>query len=74
MNIAKDNTLRTLTLGLLLVLIFGFIATDWLRFLVQMSLATFLVVLGVIVALGRYTGFRLTEVIRFRQLAAPGQD
>lgn len=47
MNIGKDNTLRTLTIGLLLVLIFGFVATDWLRFLVQMSLATFLVVVGV---------------------------
>jgi len=47
MNISKDNTLRTLTIGLILVLVFGFVATDWLRFLVQMSLATFLVVLGV---------------------------
>jgi len=47
MNIGKDNTLRTLTIGLFLVLIFGFVATDWLRFLVQMSLATFLVVLAV---------------------------
>ena len=47
MNIPKDNTLRTLTIGLLLVLVFGFVATDWLRFLVQMSLAAFLVVLGV---------------------------
>jgi len=47
MNIGKDNTLRTLTIGLILVLIFGFVATDWLRFLVQMSLATFLVVVGV---------------------------
>ena len=47
MNIAKDNSLRTLTIGLVCVLIFGFVATDWLRFLVQMSLATFLVVLGV---------------------------
>ena len=47
MNIAKDNTLRPLTIGLVCVLIFGFVATDWLRFLVQMSLATFLVVLGV---------------------------
>ena len=47
MNITKDNTLRTLSIGLILVLIFGFVATDWLRFLVQMSLATFLVVLGV---------------------------
>ena len=47
MKIPKDNTLRTLTIGLVLVLIFGFVATDWLRFLVQMSLATFLVVLAV---------------------------
>jgi len=47
MNIPKDNTLRTLTIGLFFVLIFGFVAADWLRFLVQMSLATFLVVLGV---------------------------
>ncbi len=47
MNIPKDNTLRTLTIGLIVVLVFGFVATDWLRFLVQMSLATFLVVLGV---------------------------
>jgi branched-chain amino acid transport system permease protein len=36
-----------LTIGLILVLVFGVVATDWLRFLVQMSLATFLVVLGV---------------------------
>jgi cellulose synthase/poly-beta-1,6-N-acetylglucosamine synthase-like glycosyltransferase len=28
-----------------------------------------LVVLGLIVALGRYTGFRLSELSRFRQLA-----
>jgi branched-chain amino acid transport system permease protein len=47
MKIPKDNTLRTLTIGLILILIFGFVAADWLRFLVQMSLATFLVVLGV---------------------------
>ncbi len=47
MNTSKDNTLRTLSIGLILVLIFGFVATDWLRFLVQLSLATFLVVLGV---------------------------
>ncbi len=47
MNIQKDNTFRTLTFGLFIVLVFGFFATDWLRFLVQMSLSTFLVVLGV---------------------------
>jgi len=47
MIIPKENTLRTLTIGFIAVLVFGFVATDWLRFLVQMSLATFLVVLGV---------------------------
>jgi ABC-type branched-subunit amino acid transport system permease subunit len=47
MKIPKDNSLRTLTVGLILVLVFGFVAADWLRFLVQMSMATFLVVLGV---------------------------
>ena len=47
MKIPKDNNLRTLTIGLIIVLIFGFIATDWFRFMAQMSLATFLVVLGV---------------------------
>jgi hypothetical protein len=30
-----------------------------------------LIVLGLILALGRYTGFRLTELARFRQIAAP---
>jgi len=29
-----------------------------------------LIVLGLIIALGRYTGFRLNELTRFRQLAA----
>ncbi|MBC8443900.1 MAG: branched-chain amino acid ABC transporter permease [Deltaproteobacteria bacterium] len=47
MKISKDNSIRTLSIGLIVVLVFGFVATDWLRFLVQMSLATFLVVLGV---------------------------
>jgi cellulose synthase/poly-beta-1,6-N-acetylglucosamine synthase-like glycosyltransferase len=32
-----------------------------------------LVVLGVIIAVGRYTGFRLSELSRFRQLASPGE-
>ena len=47
MKIPKDNNLRMLTIGLIIVLIFGFVATDWFRLLAQMSLATFLVVLGV---------------------------
>jgi hypothetical protein len=32
-----------------------------------------LIVLGVIIAIGRYTGFRLSELSRFRQLARPGE-
>lgn len=32
-----------------------------------------LVVLGLIIALGRYTGFRLSELSRFRQLAKPSE-
>ena len=32
-----------------------------------------LIVLGLVIALGRYTGFRLTELRRFRQLAVKGQ-
>ena len=47
MKTPRDNTPLTLAVGLLLVLICGYFITDWLRFLVQSSLATFLVVLGV---------------------------
>lgn len=47
MKITKDHSLPILTVGMAVVFIFGFIATDWLRFLVQMSLSIFLVVLGV---------------------------
>jgi len=43
------------------------------------SLQTFLlvypefliVILGLLIAVGKYTGYRLTELIRFRELAAP---
>jgi hypothetical protein len=33
-----------------------------------------LIVLGLIVTLGRYTGFRLTELARFRELARTGDE
>ena len=33
-----------------------------------------LVLLGVFVALGRYTGYRLTEMVRFRDIAEPPDD
>lgn len=47
MKLKKDNSLRILTAAMVVVLIFGFMAADWMRFLVQTSLSIFLVVLGV---------------------------
>ncbi len=44
---SKDRTAVGLTLALPLLLAFGFICPDWMRFLTQSSLATALVVLGV---------------------------
>jgi hypothetical protein len=45
------------------------ISIDVLEYWVTVFPEVNLIVLGLIVALGRYTGFRLTELIRFRQLA-----
>jgi hypothetical protein len=47
-------------------------AQDILAYWVTVFPEVNLVVLGVIVVLGRYTGFRLTELFRFRRLAAGG--
>jgi hypothetical protein len=46
------------------------ISIDVLEYWVTVYPEVNLIVLGLIVALGRYTGFRLTELFRFRQLAA----
>lgn len=46
------------------------ISIDVLEYWVTVFPEVNLIVLGLIVALGRYTGFRLTELFRFRQLAA----
>jgi hypothetical protein len=51
-------------------LAYSVISMDFLVYWVTVFPEVNLVVLGVIVALGRYTGFRLTELIRFRQLAS----
>jgi hypothetical protein len=45
------------------------ISIDVLEYWVTVFPEVNLVVLGLIVAMGRYTGFRLTELFRFRQLA-----
>jgi hypothetical protein len=59
-------------LGSLLMasLAYAVISLDLLAYWVTVYPEVNLVILGVIVALGRYTGFRLTELTRFRQLAA----
>jgi hypothetical protein len=46
------------------------ISIDVLEYWVTVFPEVNLIVLGLIVALGRYTGFRLTELFRFRQLVA----
>ena len=58
-------------LGSLLMasLAYSVISIDVLAYWVTVFPEVNLIVLGVIVALGRYTGFRLTELLRFRQLA-----
>jgi len=61
-------------LGSLLMasLAYSVISINVLEYWVTVFPEVNLIVLGLIVALGRYTGFRLTELIRFRQLA--GKD
>jgi hypothetical protein len=54
-------------------LAYAVISIDILVYWVTVFPEVNLVVLGLIVALGRYTGFRLTELVRFRQLAKPEQ-
>lgn len=54
---------------LMAALAYLLISMDVLEYWVTVFPEVNLIVLGLIVALGRYTGFRLTELIRFRQLA-----
>jgi len=56
---------------LMAALAYSVISLDLLAYWVTVYPEVNLVVLGFIVALGRYTGFRLTELKRFRQLAVP---
>jgi hypothetical protein len=45
------------------------ISIDILAYWVSVFPEVNLVVLGIIIAMGRYTGFRLTELIRFNSLS-----
>jgi hypothetical protein len=55
---------------LMAALAYSVISLDILVYWVTVFPEINLVLLGLIVALGRYTGFRLTELVRFRKLAA----
>ena len=52
-------------------LAYSVMSLDILAYWVTVFPEVNLIGLGLIIALGRYTGFRLTELARFRQLAAP---
>jgi len=54
-------------------LAFSAMSIDILSYWVTVFPEINLIVLGLIIALGRYTGFRLTELSRFRQLALKKQ-
>ena len=59
---------------LMAALAYSVMSLDILSYWVTVFPEVNLIVLGLIVALGRYTGFRLTELIRFRPLAAERGD
>ena len=59
---------------LMAALAYSVMSLDILNYWVTVFPEVNLIVLGVIVALGRYTGFRLTELIRFRPLTAGRGD
>ena len=59
---------------LMAALAYTVMSLDILSYWVTVFPEVNLIVLGLIVALGRYTGFRLTELIRFRPLAAERGD
>jgi hypothetical protein len=55
-------------------LAYSVISVDIFSYWVTVFPEVNLIILGLIVAVGRYTGFRLTELRRFRQLAMPEKN
>ena len=56
-------------------LTYGVIRAEGLQTVFLVYPELLLVILGLLVAVGRYTGYRLTELVRFRELAdAPRSD
>lgn len=69
------NTLRRLGATLASIyLTYGVIHAQGLQTLFLIYPELLLVILGVLVAVGRYTGYRLTELFRFRELADVSQS
>ncbi len=54
-------------------LIYVVMITPEVKFFLLVFPETLLVLLALILLLGRYTGYRLTELVRFRALAGPGK-
>ena len=64
------NTLRRLSATLAFIYVtYGVIHAQGLQTLFLIYPELLLIILGLLVAVGRYTGYRLTELIRFRELA-----
>jgi transglutaminase-like putative cysteine protease len=69
------NTLRRLAATLASIyLTYGVIHAQGLQTLFLIYPELLLVILGLLVAVGRYTGYRLTELFRFRELADVSQS
>ncbi|MBX3027764.1 hypothetical protein KF840_22950 [bacterium] len=69
------NTLRRLGATLASIyLTYGVIHAQGLQTLFLIYPELLLIILGLLVAVGRYTGYRLTELVRFRELADVSQS
>ena len=69
--VADANTVRRIAATLAAIyLTYGVIQARGLQTIFLVYPELLLVILGLLVAVGRYTGYRLSELIRFRALAA----
>jgi hypothetical protein len=69
------NTLRRVGGTLVVIYItYAVIHSPWLQTLFVVFPELIVGILGLLLAIGRYTGYRLTELVRFRTLASPGAE
>jgi len=66
------NTLRRIGETLVAIYVtYGFVHARTLQTLLLVFPELTISILGLLIAIGRYTGYRLSELARFRDLAAP---